>query len=384
MAGIFLSYRRSDAEGQAGRLYDDLVEKFGRDTVFMDVAGIEAGRDFREAIDQHVTACGVLLAIIGKDWVSATDGKDQRRLNDPSDFVRLEIVSALKRGIPVVPVLVRGATMPQPEELPDDCKDLCFRNAVELTHARWDSDTELLVKALSRYVSRSPNTLVEPIPAKQPGQRAWLNGFLIALIVLIGGAAGLRMDLHWGDAQEPIVPKDDVSQRHEGGKPSSQLDTVLAQVDDPVAPTPPEPKPGAAERSSDPKSGQVALNFGLDAKVSGRATTPAGLDRSDREPKRPLSDWISVPTLDEYRKSLPDDQTFPYDIELKCVGKGENLIRAKFGPKPADTQGFRIGHFLVRGAVANLPDVEGFREFSRSRCEMPGGGQLIVRVMVSP
>src|SRR5688572_978191 len=99
MGAIFLSYRRDDTEGQAGRLYDDLVEVFGTDAVFMDVAGIEAGRDFRKAIDQHVSSCGVLLAFIGTDWLTARDPSGQRRLDDPNDFVRLEIASALKRDI---------------------------------------------------------------------------------------------------------------------------------------------------------------------------------------------------------------------------------------------------------------------------------------------
>lgn len=157
MRAIFISYRREDAEGQAGRLFDDLVAQFGNGSVFMDVAGLEPGRDFRRAIDQQVTSCGVLLALIGKDWLDVTNESGKRRLDDPSDFVRLETASALKRDIPVIPVLVRGASMPDVQDLPDDLKDLAFRNAVELTHARWDSDLQLLVKALTPYVQPKPN-----------------------------------------------------------------------------------------------------------------------------------------------------------------------------------------------------------------------------------
>ena len=141
MRAIFISYRRSDTEGQAGRLFDDLKQHFGEDAVFMDVAGLEAGRDFRRAIDSQVASCGVLLAIIGKQWLTATDERGVRRLDDPMDFVRLETASALKRDIPVVPVLVQGARMPHADELPDNLKDLSYRNGVELTHARWDSDS---------------------------------------------------------------------------------------------------------------------------------------------------------------------------------------------------------------------------------------------------
>jgi TIR domain len=152
MRAIFISYRREDAEGQAGRLFNDLARYFGEDSVFMDVAGIEPGRDFRRVIDEHVASCGVLLAMIGKTWIDAMDESGRRRLEDPMDFVRLETASALKRDIPVVPVLVHGTRMPRAEQLPEDLAELAYRNGVELTHARWDSDVQVLIKALSPYV----------------------------------------------------------------------------------------------------------------------------------------------------------------------------------------------------------------------------------------
>src|SRR5215831_5868354 len=124
MRSIFISYRREDSEGEAGRLFDDLVQHFGEDAVFMDVAAIAPGRDFRKAIDESVTTCGVFLSIIGPNWAGAKNAAGQRRLDDPADFVRLETASALKRDIPVVPVLIRGARMPGPEQLPDDGKNL--------------------------------------------------------------------------------------------------------------------------------------------------------------------------------------------------------------------------------------------------------------------
>ena len=122
MRAIFISYRRDDAEGEAGRLFDDLTAQFGADKVFMDVAGIEPGRDFRKVIDQNVSSCGVLLALIGKDWIDVKDEAGQRRLDNPFDFVRLETASALKRDIPVIPVLVHGGRMPKAEQLPDDLR----------------------------------------------------------------------------------------------------------------------------------------------------------------------------------------------------------------------------------------------------------------------
>jgi TonB family protein len=152
LGGIFVSYRRSDSQGEAGRLFDDLVKHFGEDKVFMDVAAIEAGRDFRKAIEEGVTKCGVLLVVIGVEWLDAKDERGARRLSDPSDFVRIETASALKRDIPVIPVLVRGAKMPTAEQLPEELKELAFRNCIELTHARWKSDIHLLIEALRRQL----------------------------------------------------------------------------------------------------------------------------------------------------------------------------------------------------------------------------------------
>jgi hypothetical protein len=133
----------------------------------MDVAAIEPGRDFRKAIDQSVANCTVLLAIIGLEWLEAKDATGGCRLNDPNDFVRIELASALGRDIPVVPVLVRGAKMPHVDQLPDDLKELAYRNAVELTHARWKSDVQVLIRALRPFMD-------EPYPAapernKEPG-----------------------------------------------------------------------------------------------------------------------------------------------------------------------------------------------------------------------
>lgn len=152
MRGIFISYRREDTEGQAGRLFASLAARFGKNAVFMDVAAIEPGRDFRRAIEEHVSSCGVVLVLIGKDWVDARNQKGERRLDDPNDFVRLETAAALKRDIPVVPVLLKGAGMPTAGQLPKDLQELAYRNAVELTHTRWESDAEVLITALLPYV----------------------------------------------------------------------------------------------------------------------------------------------------------------------------------------------------------------------------------------
>ena len=193
MRAIFISYRRDDAEGQAGRLFDDLTRIFGTEAVFMDVTAIEPGRDFRLAIDQQVASCGVLLAVIGKSWTTAKDESGTRRLDDVMDFVRLETASALKRDIPVVPVLVQGASMPRISDLPEDLKELTYRNAVELTHARWDSDVELLIKALREHVQgpqASPASTVRTLPDRHLTLGGLRFRFIIPMLVMAMVLAG--------------------------------------------------------------------------------------------------------------------------------------------------------------------------------------------------
>ncbi len=150
---IFISYRRDDSEGEAGRLFDDLTRAFGNDAVFMDVAGIKPGADFRKAIEENVSSCGVFLAMVGPTWATIANADGKRRLEDPNDFVALEIGSALKREVPVIPVLVHDAKMPSAELLPEALKPFAYRNSVELTHARWSSDVALLIEALKAYVT---------------------------------------------------------------------------------------------------------------------------------------------------------------------------------------------------------------------------------------
>jgi hypothetical protein len=124
----------------AGRLFDRLAERFGEANVFMDVDSIGPGVDFSEAIEQAVQKCDVLLALIGRTWVSQTDGSGRRRLDDPDDLVVLEVKSPLDRDIRVVPVLVDGAAPPKSDDLPEGLTSLARRNAIRLDHDTFRSD----------------------------------------------------------------------------------------------------------------------------------------------------------------------------------------------------------------------------------------------------
>ncbi|MBX2863645.1 MAG: TIR domain-containing protein [Leptolyngbyaceae cyanobacterium MAG.088] len=149
---IFISYRRSDSIAEAGRVYDELVEAFGSEQIFKDVDSIPYGADFVEYLDQAVAQCDVLIPLIGRSWLTVTDTHGNRRLDDPYDFVRIEIASALKRDILVIPILVGGATMPGPDDLPEDLKSLARRNAAQ---ARYDpdfhDDMERIIEKLQEY-----------------------------------------------------------------------------------------------------------------------------------------------------------------------------------------------------------------------------------------
>ena len=147
---IFVSYRRGDSRGDAGRLTDKLKSHFGEKQIFRDVEAIEAGVDFVQALNQAVSRCAVLLAVIGPSWVKIADERGQRRLDDPNDFVRLEIAAALQRDIRVIPVLVGGAAMPKGEDLPPGLESLARRQAHELSDQRWDFDVGQLIETLEK------------------------------------------------------------------------------------------------------------------------------------------------------------------------------------------------------------------------------------------
>jgi hypothetical protein len=152
--GIFISYRRDESAGYAGRIADSFQEHFGEDKVFRDIDSIEPGLDFAEAIERAVGSSEVLIAVIGKNWLTATDAAGRKRLETADDYVRMEIAAALKRNIRVVPLLVQGASMPSADELPDDLAPLTRRNAFELHDTSWRDDVRRLTGVLKRLIER--------------------------------------------------------------------------------------------------------------------------------------------------------------------------------------------------------------------------------------
>ena len=152
---IFINYRRDDGAWAAGRLFDVLSRHFASKQIFIDVDNLDAGIDFIEAIEESVGSCDVLIAIIGERWLISSDEEGRRRLDNSEDFVRIEIATALKRGIRVIPVLVEGASMPRAGDLPDDLKSLVRRTALEVSHTRFRTDSERLIGAVERALEKA-------------------------------------------------------------------------------------------------------------------------------------------------------------------------------------------------------------------------------------
>lgn len=152
---IFISYRREETAYSAGWLFERLAGHFGRDKIFKDVDSIDPGDDFVAVITTAVGSCDVLLALIGDRWLTITGKGGQRRLDDPDDFVRLEIEAALTRNVRVVPILVEGAQMPRADELPTSLADLVRRQALELSPSRFDSDIRRLLRVLDKTLNEA-------------------------------------------------------------------------------------------------------------------------------------------------------------------------------------------------------------------------------------
>jgi hypothetical protein len=196
---IFISYRRDDSAGFARAVHDQLALRFPGRRVFMDVEAIEPGLAFDEVIQRAVGECAVLLVMIGRRWLERqADG--QPRLFEPTDFVRLEIASALGRDVRVMPVLLDGAAMPSESELPETLKPLARRNAIEISNSRFAADIERLVGAVGKAIG-------EPVDAVRPVRRpilAWAAG--VPLLLGAGGAAW------WFLRQQAAPPAADLRQ----------------------------------------------------------------------------------------------------------------------------------------------------------------------------
>lgn len=151
-SAIFISYRREDEPFFAGRLYDRLAVEFGRENIFIDVDTIALGLDFTEVISRALSQCRVLIAVIGRGWLDVADAEGVARLGKPGDFVRMEIEAAIAGDIRVIPVLVDGAEMPLPAELPEGLRPLVNRHSITISYVKFGADCAELVRRLSQLM----------------------------------------------------------------------------------------------------------------------------------------------------------------------------------------------------------------------------------------
>jgi hypothetical protein len=205
---IILSYRREDSAGVTGRIFDRLIQEFGTDRVFMDIDSMPAGVDFHNHLQDILADCGALLVVIGKSWRSQRKGQPAR-IMDPDDWVRIEVETALERGIPVVPLLIDGATLPTREQLPESLWPLLRRNALPVDSGRdFHAQMTRLVRDLHAQIDPvSPSNDDRPatttlqemtaLPVQRVNWKAlgrWI--LLLALIITVGAIAitGARHD----------------------------------------------------------------------------------------------------------------------------------------------------------------------------------------------
>jgi hypothetical protein len=168
---IFISYRRQDTAAYAGRIYDRLSAKYGENNVFMDIDRIEPGQDFVDAINNSVAEAGVLLVLIGREWMKMTDKSGGLRLNNPEDFVRLEILAGLQQKTVIIPVLLADAEMPSTQALPAPLQPFARRNAIEISDSRFHSDVDRLIEAIEKIFNPQRAT-VPPIETEHRNQSA--------------------------------------------------------------------------------------------------------------------------------------------------------------------------------------------------------------------
>lgn len=272
MRDIFICYRRSDSGGHAGRLRDALAARLPEWHIFRDLDAIGPGEDFVQAMSREIASCDVFLAVIGGYWLTATLPDGRRRLDDPDDHVRRELTEALARGVRIIPVLVAGATMPAPGQLPSGLSALATRNAITLDDEGWDSDVERLVAAIDPGRAGSQAPFRRPAATARPGPPAagfaWLTSAarrprLVLAAVAVAAIAAIAIALSGRSPERPEPGESPlgasaVRERPRSTQPrpaeAASTSTRAATVPDRVSPT-----AGAVSQATFPTSTDAEL-----------------------------------------------------------------------------------------------------------------------------
>ena len=292
LAKVFISYRRDDTPGYAGRLYDRLKSEFGRDSVFIDVDTLQPGDDFADAINQRLSGCDFMLAVIGRRWATIADERGRPRLEDDNDYVRIEIQSALARSVRTIPVLVERASIPRADDLPEPLRALVRRQSIELSDTRWDYDVGMLVETIRKHLN-------EPDDRQRP-RRPWLPWAAGVAAVLVAALAMALLPPFWRSSP--------AASGAGAGAPSA----LQAPAGAPLALTAAKPLAASTPPSSGPgASGVPKVAF----------TTPAGLLLVPVKPERSA-------LFEEMVTQLLVGLSRSDSIALRQQGEGIRVFRA--------------------------------------------------------
>jgi TIR domain/NACHT domain len=313
---IFISYRREDTAYPAGWLFDRLADRYGAGQVFKDVDSIELGDNFVAVITGAVGSCDVLLALIGPQWLTIADDQGRRRLDSPDDFVRLEIEAALTRRVLVIPILVDGAKMPPAEELPDRLAELVRRQALELSPARFASDTSRLLRVLDKTLGevQSQRQPEEKARGEAAGQRSETTTIAPRLEPVTGGSGQRNRSRMLARVRSFWVHGVLEQSLHQMARVELGLETRPEAVPHPwellVQPPEQAPRPlpsGVGITAVFDQLGQALLILG--APGAGKTTMLLELardllDRADRDPEHPIPVVFHLSSWAMRRQSL--------------------------------------------------------------------------------
>jgi len=267
---IAISYRRQDSSPVAGRLYDRLQAEFGKGSVFMDFDSIPYGVDFREHIKQTLQRAKVVVAIIGPEW---TGGKElsNRRIDDPTDFVRLEVASALESGIAIIPVLVNNTPMPEAKNLPPELEGLAFRNGLALdTGIDFHHHADRLIAGIHRVVDPPKETtppVIPPLPTAVSAAQKPSRALPIAIVVLLIAIAGIAAWVFQTRTRPETIVRQETT-------------PAPARAETPVPPRSETPAPAPSTTNPPPAITSSSPNISL---APGVTSSPAVVDETARE-----------------------------------------------------------------------------------------------------
>ena len=338
--GIFLSYRREDAAPYARLLQYLFSEQIPDARIFMDLDSIEAGLDFAEVIREAVNSCAVLVALIGRQWATLSDEEGRRRLDNPDDYVRFEVQTALEREVRVIPVLVDGTTPLRQQQLPSELHKLARLNAFELSHARYQYDADRLVKLIQQVLAEASGTA--PVNQSPPTAKA--------KVPAVPRAAPNEAPPPLKPAITPSVPESSATE--ESAAKSEPFDAPRHKL-----PAQAAPNAVAPTALTQYLSGETSITGqGFSVKLY-YTRDPASFDVSDKEGSqvgvgvRELPEWAIRSLVSYYfGKSDVDDGSFD-DDPYRWL---ENMIAAKGGVNSSES--FMNRRVKVHGGPVRYAD----------------------------